>query len=785
LIGSQIGSYQIVSLLGAGGMGEVYRARDTRLDRDVALKVLPVGLLADEAARRRFRKEALALAKLSHPHIAVIHDVGEEAGVNYLVMECVPGHSLAEKLKSGALTEKEVAPLGAQIADALEEAHEHSVIHRDLKPGNIMVTPKGQVKVLDFGLAKLLRPAANIMAADTMPTESFAETQGVAGTLPYMAPEQLTGEPVDARTDIYALGVVLFEMAAGRRLFQEDSAPRLTDAILHQQPVSPRALNSRVSPELERIILKCLEKSPEDRYQSAKEVQVDLRRLGVPTITAAPTKTRPWWRRRTAFGMATIALIVSLAAAAGWVHRSVGQRETIDSLAVLPFVNTSADPNTEYLSDGITESLINSLSQLPHLKVMSRDSAFMYKGKQTDARTVGSALGVRAVLEGRVMQHGDNLEISAELVDTRDNSHIWGQQYSRKSADIFALQGELAKEMTTMLRVRLTGDDQRRMTKSYTANPEAYQDYLKGRYWWNKRTEEGLNKGIEYFQQAIAKDPTYALAYSGLADCYNLLAWYGFVSSKETYPRAKDSAQKALEIDDTLAEAHASLAWIKTYYDWDWSGAEKEFQQAIQLNPSYATAHNWYGNELEYVGRREEAIAEHKRALELDPLSLIVNTNLGLAFYMARQYDQAIEQYQKTLQLDPNFITAHSFLGLVYIQKSMYKEGIAEFEKELVISPGNTNTLSGLGYAYAVAGRGAEAQKVLDKLQQLSKRKHVSAGPIAQIFVALGEKDEAFEWLKKGSEDHSITTVKLDPAYDPLRSDPRFADLLRRMNLQP
>ena len=785
MIGSQIGSYQIVSLLGAGGMGEVYRARDTRLDRDVALKVLPVGLLADEAARRRFRKEALALAKLSHPHIAVIHDVGEEAGVNYLVMECVPGHSLAEKLKSGALTEKEVAPLGAQIADALEEAHEHSVIHRDLKPGNIMVTPKGQVKVLDFGLAKLLRPAANIMAADTMPTESFAETQGVAGTLPYMAPEQLTGEPVDARTDIYALGVVLFEMAAGRRLFQEDSAPRLTDAILHQQPVSPRALNSRVSPELERIILKCLEKSPEDRYQSAKEVQVDLRRLGVPTITAAPTKTRPWWRRRTAFGMATIALIVSLAAAAGWVHRSVGQRETIDSLAVLPFVNTSADPNTEYLSDGITESLINSLSQLPHLKVMSRDSAFMYKGKQTDARTVGSALGVRAVLEGRVMQHGDNLEISAELVDTRDNSHIWGQQYSRKSADIFALQGELAKEMTTMLRVRLTGDDQRRMTKSYTANPEAYQDYLKGRYWWNKRTEEGLNKCIEYFQQAIAKDPTYALAYSGLADCYNLLAWYGFVSPKETYPRTKDSAQKALEIDDTLAEAHASLAWIKTYYDWDWSGAEKEFQQAIQLNPSYATAHNWYGNELEYVGRREEAIAEHKRALELDPLSLIVNTNLGLAFYMARQYDQAIEQYQKTLQLDPNFITAHSFLGLVYIQKSMYKEGIAEFEKELVISPGNTNTLSGLGYAYAVAGRGAEAQKVLDKLQQLSKRKHVSAGPIAQIFVALGEKDEAFEWLKKGSEDHSITTVKLDPAYDPLRSDPRFADLLRRMNLQP
>jgi eukaryotic-like serine/threonine-protein kinase len=793
LIGSQIGSYQIVSLLGAGGMGEVYRARDTRLDRDVALKVLPAGLLADEAVRRRFRKEALALAKLSHPHIAVIHDVGEEAGVDYLVMECVPGQSLAEKLKSGPLPEKEVASLGAQIADALEEAHEHGVIHRDLKPGNIMITPKGQVKVLDFGLAKLLRPpanimTANIMAADTMPTESFAETQGVAGTLPYMAPEQLTGEPVDGRTDIYALGVVLFEMAAGRRPFQEDSAPRLTDAILHQAPVSPRALNSRMSPELERITLKCLEKSPADRYQSAKEVQVDLRRLGVPTIISAPTKTRPWWRRRTAFGIAAVTLM-ALLAAAGWMRRSAGQREIIDSLAVLPFVNASADPNAEYFSDGITESLINSLSQLPHLKVMSRDSAFRYKGKDADAETVGRMLGVRAVFKGRVTQRGDSLDVSAELVDARDNSHIWGQQYDRKFADMIALREEIAEEITTALRVRLSGEDAKRMAKSYTANPEAYQDYLKGRFWFNKQSgEEAVNKAIEYFQQAIAKDPAYALAYVGLADCYSSLGNSGFVPAREAFPEAKEAAQKALEMDDTLAEAHASLGYIKTVYDWDWSGAEKEYHRSIDLNPNSAEDHHFYAVALRRMGRLEESIRELKRAVELDPLSGFINLDLGGSLYFARQYDAAIEQERKILELDPNFILARYVLGMTYVQKSMYKEGIAEFQKVLLILPGDVRPLSGLGNAYARAGRRAEAQKVLDQLNDLSTRKYVPGWFRAVIYVGLEEKDKAFEWLEQSYEERSIgfgSAIKVDPIWDALRSDPRFNDLLRRMNLQP
>ena len=477
-------------------------------------------------------------------------------------------------------------------------------------------------------------------------------------------------------------------------------------------------------------------------------------------------------------------VVVAVLAGAGWLYQSrTGGGVTIDSLAVLPFVNGSGDPNAEYLSDGITESLINSLSQLPHLKVMSRDSAFMYKGKETDARTIGQALGVRAVLKGRVMQRGDDLQISAELVDARDNSHIWGQQYSRKAADIFALQGELAKEMTSMLRMRLTGEDEKRMAKSYTANPEAYQNYLKGRYWWNKRTPEGLNKGIEFFQQAIAKDPTYALAYSGLADCYSELPVYAFVAPKEAIPRAKEAAQKALEIDDTLAEPHASLGFIGTLYEQDWPGAEKHFQRAIELNPNYAMAHRWYGLYLEYTGRLDAAIAEDKRALELDPLSIVINAYTGMTFYFARQYDQAIEQERKTLELDPNFMQAHDFLGLAYVQKAMRKEGTAEFEKALMISPGDVLSLGEVGNAYALGGNRAGAQKVLDQMNELAKQKYVQPMARVMVYVGLGERDKAFEWLEKAYEEHFVLEIKVDPQFDPLRSDPRFADLLRRMNL--
>ena len=514
----------------------------------------------------------------------------------------------------------------------------------------------------------------------------------------------------------------------------------------------------------------------------------ELPEVGATGIASLRVKPRRTWLSRAGLGIAAVALLAALAAA-GWFYRVASQGgETIDSVAVLPFVNASGDPNAEYLSDGITESLINSLSQLPNLKVMSRDTAFRFKGKETDPQTVGRELGVRAIFKGRVTQRGETLSISAELIRARDNSHIWGQQYDRKLTDMDALREEIAGEMASALRMHLTGADEKRLTKTYTANPEAYQDYLKGRYWWNKSTEEGFDKGIEYFQQAIAKDPTYALAYSGLADCYSSLAEYGLVPFREGYLRAKDAALKAVELDDTLAEAHGSLALIKSSYDWDWSGAEKEIRRAIELNPSYTDAHRLHAEVLWQTGRLDEAIAETKLTLELDPLSLNNNDTLGIAFFLARQYDRAIEQETKVLELYPNFIDAYYFRGLAYLKKSMYKECMADFEKGVAIAPVNPLALTGLGYGYAVTGRRAEAQKVLDKLNELSKHEYVSAVWRAKIYAGLEEKDRAFEWLEKAYEDRSIVSVgfiKPNPMFDPLRSDPRFANLLRRTNLQP
>jgi len=684
-----------------------------------------------------------------------------------------------------------VLDVAIQVASALAAAHAAGITHRDIKPENVMLRPDGLVKVLDFGLAKLIETQSPSVEtrASTIEMQS-TETGVVMGTVRYMSPEQARGQKVDERTDIFSLGVMLYEMVAGRRPFDGQTESDCIAALLTAEPPPLGQSRSETPAELDRIINKCLVKDREGRYRSAHELFTDLSKLKrnydqgvVITENAAPRRER----RIPRFAMFAL-MVATLAGAGGGLYLFSLRDKAINSVAVLPFANESVDPQMEYLSDGITESLIRSLSQLPDLKVSARASVFHFKGRQVDPRAVGQELGVRSVLIGRVVQRDGGISISVELADARDNNQIWSERYNWKPADLSAIQADIVKDIAERLRLKLTGDEERLLAKRHTGNAEAYRLYLIGRYYWNKRTEEGLKKAIDYFQQAIDLEPGYALAYTGLADSYDSLVFTFDVSvlpPRDAMPKAKEAAMKARDLDDTLPEAHTSLAMIKLHYDWDWSEAEREFNRAIRLDPNHVNAHHWYSHYLLPLGRIEESLAESRRALQLDPLNMIINVHLGWHYLYSGDYDQAIKQLNKTIEMDKNYGLAHRFLGLAYERKGMYAEAITELQTAISLVGGTAETKAELAYALAVSGKRDEAQKILDQLRRQSKQHYVSPYLIALIHAGLGNKEQAFEWLEKAYDDRSdlLVYLKVEPKLAGLHSDPRFQDLLRRLRL--
>ncbi|HEV8137354.1 MAG TPA: protein kinase [Pyrinomonadaceae bacterium] len=833
--GTKLGRYEIRSKLGAGGMGEVYLAEDSQLRRRVALKILPGDLASTQDRMRRFIQEAQAAAALNHPNIATIHEIGESDSVNFIAMEFIDGFTLRELIHGKQTEMSKLLRYLQHVAEGLAKAHSAGIVHRDLKPDNIMITREGHAKILDFGLAKLIEhrpmPGGDLSEIATAVIPQHSSPGTVMGTVGYMSPEQAQGKTkeIDQRSDIFSFGCILFEAATGKKPFEGDSVIKSLHMVVYEAALTISDLNPSAPPDLQRIVRRCLEKDPEERYQSIKEVAIELKQLRRELAGAAFDTTVPPPPKMDATGAPAtenssqqslgastsipstslstrassaeylisgikrhkmIAAIVVLMIVVGailvrWYFHARDTEGAIESIAVLPFVNQNHAPDSEYLSDGVTESIINSLTQLPNLKVIARSSVFRYKGKETDPLTAGKELGVRAVLTGRILQRGDNLTISTELLDVRDNKQLWGEQYSEKISDLLSVQREIASKITANLRLRLSGEQQNLVTKHYTDNPEAYQLYLKGRFYWNKRSADGFKKASEQFQQAVDKDPSFALAYVGLADSYSVMEQYAGVPSSEALPKARAAVLRALQIDDSLAEAHASLGLINEHSG-QFADAEKEYKRAIELNPNYPTVHHWYALLLLLTGRFDDGMAEIKRAQQLDPLSAIIAANVGNHYFWRGDLNAASAEYKKAIELNPNLGLAHSFLGLTYLKQRREQEAMAELQKAVEVSGRASQELGVLGYGYGVMGKRAEAMAVLRELEEKYDRRESPGLYLAEVYAGLGEKDQAFAWLEKDFQARSslLNVLTVFPL-ESLRDDPRYTDLLRRIGLRP
>jgi serine/threonine protein kinase len=798
----QIGPYRILSLLGKGGMGEVYLAEDPRLGRKIAVKLLGTAFTRDEDRLGRFEQEARAASALNHPNILTIFDIGEADGAHFIATEYIEGDTLRCRIPQAGMTLRETLDVAVQVAGALAAAHVRGIVHRDIKPENIMLRRDGYIKVLDFGLAKLVELAAP--GSDTSaPTVARAATDPgrVVGTAQYMSPEQARGLKVDERTDIFSLGAVLYEMATGRPAFTGATATDIMASVLNKEPPSLARAAPEAPPELERIVTKALAKDREERYQNVKDLLIDLKRLKqrgeidseiersrsseapvaartsgvepVRAVSSAEYLLTGVKRHKTAV-LAVLGVAIAAAAAGAYF---LGRSAPIRSIAVLPFVNDTGDPNSEYLSDGISESLINGLSQLPRLTVMSRNSVFRYKGKDADAQQAGKTLNVDAVLTGRVSKRGDGLSISTELVDTRDNSHVWGEQYNRSLAALMDVQEEIARDVSEKLRMRISGEQQKRMAIRATRDPEAYQHYLRGRYQYNRYSDTA----IDFFQQAVAKDPNFAEAYTGLADTYVMFADYQFPSN-EAGPRAKEAARRALAINDGLAEAHNALGTIYALYEWNWAAAENEFRRALSLNPNYALAHDQYGWMLTAVGRLNEAQEHFNRAAEMEPTAVAFAMDASLPTFANRQFDRSIPLIRKALSLDPAVPIAHLVLGIQLAASGQTAEGIAEAGKARALDDRPFNS-GFVAHAYGQGGQSEKARQIVAELQHSPK--FVPSIAMFYSWLGAGDVQQALNWLEKACDEHSPTLpfAAIDSSLGAVRSDPRFQAVLRRMNL--